>query len=208
MRMNTENDNILNEENPESVDGVKVLVKDDIYTLSNLISVSRIFVAFPVIYLHYHNDMQINTVITTLIVYGVLSDYLDGLMARWRNEVSEFGKVMDPVADKLMAFFLFIYAVWLGWIPLWFFLTAVVRDLLIMAGSFFIKKYRGKVAMSVMSGKVFVNALALYWIVVFFIRDATGLHNFLLYICVVLMVMSFIDYYYRFVRIMKGAEFN
>lgn len=206
--MNTENDKIPTDGIPESADRVKVVVKDDIYTLSNLISVSRIFVAFPVIYLHYYNDMQINTVITALIVYGIISDYLDGLMARWRNEVSELGKVMDPVADKLMAFFLFVYAVWLGWIPLWFFLTAVVRDMLIMAGSFFIKKYREKVAMSVMSGKVFVNALALYWIAVFFFREAAGMHNFLLYICVILMVVSFIDYYYRYVRIMKGAEFN
>lgn len=191
-----------------NIDGKKVLVRTDIYTWSNFISLTRVLIAFPVIYLHVRNNYQVNEWIWGLILYGVLSDYLDGLVARWRNEISELGKVLDPVADKLMAFFLFLYTVWLGWIPLWYFILGVIRDVLIMAGSAHIKKQRGKVAMSTLSGKISVNAMALYWISVFFFPDAETAHTVLQILSVVLMVYSFIRYKIRYKKIIEGADFN
>lgn len=191
-----------------NIDGKKVLVKDEIYTWSNLVSLTRVLVVIPIIYLHIHNDYQVNSIISGLIIYGVISDYLDGLVARWRNEISELGKVLDPVADKVMAFFLFLYTVWLGWIPVWYFVVGVTRDLIIMAGSAHIKKKRGKVAMSTMSGKVSVNAMAVYWISVFFFPEMVRIHQFLLAVSVILMVVSFIEYKKRYYKIIKGAEFN
>ncbi len=191
-----------------NIDGKKVLVRDDIFTWSNLISFTRVIVVIPIIYLHIQNNYQVNTAIWALIIYGAISDYLDGLVARWRNEISELGKVLDPIADKLMAFFLFLYTVVLGWIPLWYFFLGVARDLLIMAGSAHIKKKRGKVAMSIMSGKVSVNIMALYWLSVFFFRDAVEIHNFLLAVSTVMMVISFIAYRKRYNKIMAGADFN
>lgn len=191
-----------------NIDGKKVLVRDDIFTWSNLISLSRVLIVIPIIYLHMQNNYQVNIAIWALIIYGGISDYLDGLVARWRNEISELGKVLDPIADKLMAFFLFLYTVMLGWIPLWYFFLGVTRDLLIMAGSAQIKKKRGKVAMSIMSGKVSVNIMALYWISVFFFRDAVDIHNFLLAVSAVMMVVSFIAYRKRYNKIMAGADFN
>jgi CDP-diacylglycerol--glycerol-3-phosphate 3-phosphatidyltransferase len=191
-----------------NIDGKKVLVRDDIYTWSNLISLSRVLVVFPIIWIHIQNDYQVNAWVWGLIIYGALSDYLDGLVARWRNEISELGKVLDPIADKVMAFFLFLYTVWLGWIPLWYFALGVVRDLLIMAGSAHIKRKRGKVAMSIMSGKVSVNVMAVYWISVFFFPDATTAQDFLMVVSAVIMVVSFIEYKRRHYRIIKGADFN
>ncbi|TVQ68195.1 MAG: CDP-alcohol phosphatidyltransferase family protein [Balneolaceae bacterium] len=191
-----------------NIDGKKVLVKDDILTLSNLISLSRVLVVIPVIWIHTGNEREVNALIWALIGYGIFSDYLDGLAARLRNEISELGKVLDPVADKLMAFFLFLYTVWIGWIPLWFFAVGVLRDLLIMAGSAQIKKRRGKVAMSIMSGKISVNILAAYWMAVFFFRDAVMVHELLMYLSLLAMIYSFINYVIRYRQILDGAEFN
>ncbi len=191
-----------------NIDGKKVLVKDDIFTWSNLISFSRVLVVWPIIYLHIQNYEQVNGPIFLLMVYGVASDYLDGLVARWKNEISELGKILDPVADKLMAFFLFLYTVMLGWIPVWYFVIGVIRDLCIMAGSLIIKKRSGKVAMSIMAGKVSVNIMALYWISVFFFREATTLQNWLMYLSVAFMIYSLIKYIIRFKKILNGANFN
>lgn len=191
-----------------NIDGKKLVVKDHIVTWSNFISLTRVLVVIPVIYIHIHNDYEINAVIILLIAYGVLSDYLDGLVARWWNEISELGKVLDPIADKLMAFFLFLYTVMLGWIPVWYFAMGVARDLLIMTGSGYIKKKRGKVAMSIMSGKVSVNVMAIYWISVFFFRDAETIHFWLMIASVAIMIYSFIDYVIRYRKILEGADFN
>lgn len=191
-----------------NIDGKKILVKDHIVTWSNFISLTRVLIVIPIIIIHLLNDNEMNYAIVLLISYGVLSDYLDGLVARWRNEISEFGKVLDPIADKLLAFFLFLYTVMLGWIPVWYFAIGVTRDLLIMAGSAHIKKERGKVAMSIMSGKISVNIMAIYWITVFFFRDEGTLHVWLLWLSVAMMIYSFIDYVTRYKKIINGADFN
>ncbi len=191
-----------------NVDGKKVLVRDDIFTWSNLISFSRVLVTIPIIYLHYENNREISLLVTLLIFYGALSDYLDGWVARLRNEISELGKILDPVADKVMAFFLFFYTVWLGWIPLWFFVVGVIRDLFIIMGSGYIKSKRGKVAMSTMTGKISVNVLALYWISVFFFREATSIHSILMMASLAMMIVSFVHYFYRYKMILEGADFN
>lgn len=191
-----------------NIDGEKVLVTKHIYTWSNFISFTRVLVVAPIIYLHIQNDYEANLAIFALILYGGISDYFDGLVARLRNERSELGKMLDPVADKLMAFFLFLYTVILGWIPLWYFILGVTRDLMIMWGSARIKKKRGKVAMSIMSGKISVNGMALYWMSVFFFPDATQLQLSLMILSVILMIYSFVEYTIRYNKIMAGAEFN
>ena len=191
-----------------NIDGKTVQVSGRVFTLSNLFSFSRFLVAIPVIYLHIQNDYQYDTTIIVLILYAGISDYLDGLVARKTNTVSEVGKMIDPVSDKLCAAALFVYTVWLGWVPLWFLILNVFRDSFIMIGSSFIKIKYGKVAMSIMSGKIAVNVLAFYWIAVFFFRDATQVHNWLLYICTFVMVYSFFDYFNRYRKIMQGAKFN
>lgn len=191
-----------------NIDQQKVEVKQALFTWSNFISFTRILVAFPIVYLHYTNGQQITWVITALVIYGILSDYLDGYVARKTNRISEWGKILDPVADKFCAFILFWYAVYIGLIPLWFFILEIARDLVIMAGSLYIRKLRGKVAMAVMSGKISVNVLGLYWLSVFFYPEAVAAHQMLMGASLALMFFSFIDYLHRFYLIRKGGEFN
>lgn len=191
-----------------NIDQQKVDVKQDLFTWSNFISFTRILVAFPIIYLHYHNGQQITWVITALVIYGIFSDYLDGFVARKTNQISEWGKILDPVADKICAFVLFFYAVYIGLIPLWFFIIEIARDAFIMAGSLYIQQLRGKVAMAVMSGKISVNVLGLYWLAEFFYPGATAAHEMLMGASLALMIFSFFDYLHRFNLIRKGVEFN
>lgn len=192
----------------KNIDGRTVEVSGRVFTFSNVISFSRFFVAFPVVILHYKNNLSYDWLTIVLIAYATISDYLDGLVARKTNTVSEVGKVIDPVSDKLCAVILFIYTVWLGWVPLWFLLINVVRDSLIMIGSSFIKIKYGKVAMSTMTGKIYVNILAFYWIAVFFFRDKVLVHEYLLYAATIGMVISFFAYLHRYRTIMKGTTFN
>lgn len=192
----------------KNIDGKTIEVTGKVFTWSNFISFTRFLVAFPIIYIHYQNGLNYNATIILLVIYGVVSDYLDGLVARKTNTISELGKMIDPISDKLCAAILFVYTVWIGWVPLWFLIANVIRDSLILLGSTFIKYKYGKVAMSVMSGKISVNFLAFYWISVFFARDATSIHEMLLVATTVAMGISLIDYFNRYRRIMVGAKFN
>lgn len=192
----------------KNIDGKTVTVSGKVFTISNFISFTRFLIAFPVIYFHYRDNMSINNTVIGLIIYGVFSDYLDGLVARKTNTISEIGKMIDPISDKLCAGTLFIYTVWLGWVPVWFLVLFVVRDVLIIMGSAFIKLKYGKVAMSTLSGKISVNVIAFYWISVFFFPDALQAQTILLVCSVIIMTISFFDYFNRYRKIMRGAAFN
>jgi CDP-diacylglycerol--glycerol-3-phosphate 3-phosphatidyltransferase len=62
---------------------------------------------------------------------AAISDYFDGYFARSRDMVSTFGKVMDPVADKLVVSSSFIMMVSHGWIPAWVVCAIIGRELAI-----------------------------------------------------------------------------
>ena len=191
-----------------NIDGKRVEVSGKVFTISNLISFSRILLVLPVLYRHYTNDFTYDIYIIALIAYGVISDYLDGFVARKTNTISEVGKMIDPISDKIAAGLLFIYTAIIGWIPLWFLWLFIIRDLLILLGSSFIKVRYGKVAMSTLSGKISVNVISIYWISVFFFRKALVVHTVLLWASVIIMSFSFIMYLLRYRNIMKGAKFN
>jgi len=67
---------------------------------------------------------------------AVLSDFFDGLVARIKKEKSEIGKVIDPLADKLLLLtaFLCLYFLKEFSIPPWVVLIVVSRDLIILLG--------------------------------------------------------------------------
>lgn len=82
------------------------LKKDDILTIPNMLSFFRILL-IPIIvicYTYYHN--HIATVI--VIALSAITDVLDGKIARKFNMISDFGKFIDPVADKLTQLFMII----------------------------------------------------------------------------------------------------
>lgn len=200
----------------ENIDGYKIQVKNNIATLSNFISFTRALIPIPIIILHQEAGQQTTTWITVLLIYALISDYLDGLAARKLNQVTELGKVMDPLADKVFASILFLYMTVVSMIPLWFFLFVAGRDLLIVVGSLRIKRIRGKVAMSTWSGKIAVNILSLYGLAVFYqdwlqqvmLDDMRPVILTLKWLSILFLVYSTISYGRRYFRIRKGAEYN
>lgn len=192
-----------------NIDGKIIPVKQDVLTLPNAISLSRALIAIPILILHHASGKEANWLIIALIGYAFASDYLDGYFARKLNQVTEFGKVADPLADKICAVILFFYAVFIDIIPLFFFIIMIARDLLILTGSLLIKRKQGKYAMSVISGKVAVNVLAIYWIVAFFFPEREQTIEFLMWLSLILMIYSLGSYVHRYIMIQKrGAEFN
>lgn len=60
---------------------------------------------------------------------AAITDYLDGYIARTRGLVSTLGKVMDPVADKLLVSSAFIMLSSLGWVPAWVVCIIIGREI-------------------------------------------------------------------------------
>ena len=72
------------------------------YSLPNLLTISRI-VVIPVIFLSiYIHTALWSMLAAVLFIIASITDYLDGYLARSRNETSAFGRLLDPIADKLL----------------------------------------------------------------------------------------------------------
>ena len=72
------------------------------YNLPNLLTISRIAV-IPLIFLSvYCNCCYFNYAAGVLFIAASVTDYFDGKLARERGEVSAFGRLLDPIADKLL----------------------------------------------------------------------------------------------------------
>jgi len=103
-----------------------------------------------------------------LMLAGASTDWLDGYLARRLNQVSDSGKIADPLADKICTDVL-VVALWL-WrgFPWWAMAAIVGRDLLILTGALLVMRKRrtvpfsnraGKLAMAVMAAAIICYAM-------------------------------------------------
>ncbi|MGL5436701.1 MAG: CDP-diacylglycerol--glycerol-3-phosphate 3-phosphatidyltransferase [Lachnospiraceae bacterium] len=102
--------------------------------LPNKLTVLRvIMIPFFVVTLLWNQgtDPQLRYLATVLFVVASLTDMLDGKIARKYNLVTNFGKFMDPLADKLLVCAALICLVELGEIPAWMVIVIVSREFII-----------------------------------------------------------------------------
>src|SRR5205823_9167347 len=99
--------------------------------LPNKLTISRFvltvaFLAVMFSQVHYHE-----TIALALFVAGGISDFLDGQIARRQKLITNFGILMDPLADKIMVCSAFIAFIELDWIRAWMVVIVVARELAI-----------------------------------------------------------------------------
>ena len=112
--------------------------------LPNLITLSRIALV-PVLILLL-KDHRYGMALAVFAVAGV-SDALDGYLAKRLGVQSQFGAVLDPVADKLLLVTAYVMLTVLGHIPFWLTLAVASRDVLIVGGYLLYTSHAGPVKM-------------------------------------------------------------
>jgi CDP-diacylglycerol--glycerol-3-phosphate 3-phosphatidyltransferase len=95
----------------------------------NKLTLFRIAVVPIIIILLLFPDRICTFIAAILFSAAAITDYLDGFYARKRGLVSTLGKVMDPVADKLLVSSAFIMLASLGWVPAWMACIIIGREL-------------------------------------------------------------------------------
>ncbi len=165
--------------------------------LPNLISLSRaIFI--PLIIFLFNSVLEWRWyLITSLIVFSLL-DNLDGYVARRRNEITEFGKIIDPLIDKIFVITFIINLYYYDLVPYWFISLVILRDLIIiLVGGIFINKIK-KVPVSDFIGKMTVGAIGIVFILTLLdFQKFKMFFDLVLYICTFLIFLSLINYGYK-----------
>src|ERR671916_866821 len=97
-------------------------------TIANLLTLVRLAAVVPVMAALYIQFPGNRTVATALYVGALLTDYLDGILARRSGKVTAFGKLMDSVADKALISTMFFALVAEGSMAAWMAAVMVVRE--------------------------------------------------------------------------------
>jgi CDP-diacylglycerol---glycerol-3-phosphate 3-phosphatidyltransferase len=99
--------------------------------LPNKLTASRFVLTVVFLVVMFSRVRFHETVALALFIAAGISDFLDGEIARRRKLITNFGILMDPLADKIMICSTFIAFVGVGWLPAWMAVVVVARELAI-----------------------------------------------------------------------------
>jgi CDP-diacylglycerol--glycerol-3-phosphate 3-phosphatidyltransferase len=174
--------------------------RTDLWTASNVVSLVRIVLTVPIVLLLQSGRTFEATV---MCFVAAVTDYVDGWLARRTHTVSEWGKIIDPVADKVLVGVVVTAMVWLNMLPLWFVVAVLARDLIILVGGIILRSRVDVVVPSDWTGKFTVGFIAG--------TGVAGMNHvdWLRDLGIVLscggMLVSLWSYSRRFIRMMHGS---
>ena len=140
-----------------------------------------------------------------IALLAMLTDKLDGDLARYLHAESEWGRILDPLADKVAVATIAIILLWLGIIPLWFVIVLVARDLLILAGGLYLKKRTGEVLPSNMAGKWAVGVISMTMVLAL-IDENMWIVPVGIWMSVAMVLLSTVLYVKRFVAVVSKEK--
>lgn len=172
-----------------------------ILTIPNIISFLRILTLIPICLFLWNDNL---TVVAILIIISILSDFLDGIIARRFNKISELGKVVDPLADKLSFAAVLIILYLKNSVPLWIVIIVIVRDLAIfLSGTFLAGKYKF-VTPSNFLGKVTLNVMSV--MMIGYIFNVEILQRIFTPLTVIFIILSSFSYSKAFFEKIKNGK--
>ncbi|MFQ3596710.1 MAG: CDP-alcohol phosphatidyltransferase family protein [Chloroherpetonaceae bacterium] len=174
-----------------------------ILTFSNALSLLRVVLFLPFVYFYERDE---KAVAFAVVLLAISTDWFDGRVARWTNTVSELGKILDPLADKLSTALMVLYLLYRGELPWWFVALVVVRDAIIFFGGIYAKQKKHVITTALPVGKWAVGFLAGAIGGTVYPYPSEGLKTAVeitIYLASALFVVSFLQYAKRFFDILQ-----
>lgn len=148
-------------------------------TLPDKLTISRIFLTFVFMFFLFSGGVLAKTLALVTFLLASITDFLDGFIAKGRNISTDFGKLMDPVADKVLVLAAFLAFVEMKLIPAWMVLIIILREITI-TGLRIRALARGRVIAADDGGKhkMVSQVVAILAILLFLIFREAGIKRF------------------------------
>ena len=180
-------------------------MRRDFLTLPNILSLLRLFLVIPLVTVMLSDIPAARLWGVGIMILAALTDFFDGRLARKLHCESEWGRILDPLADKVGVAGVALVLLILGELPLWFFLALVARDVAILLGGLYLKTRFGVVLPSIQTGKWAVGTFALTLTLLMAGIRGT-LTDVLIGASLAFLVVSFVLYVRIFIRELRSRR--
>lgn len=168
------------------------------------------FLPYPAGEIHIvGTDLPYNHLIAAIIfIFASLTDWFDGYYARKHNLVTNFGKFLDPLADKLLVSAALIALVDLNYVPSWMVIIIISREFAVTGLRLILASDQGEVVAANMLGKI-KTTTQLIAISAYLLHDIGFAYfhipfaSIMMYVCVFFTVWSGWDYFYKNKHVFK-----
>ncbi len=176
--------------------------------IPNTLSIFRMILVPVFVFVFFSDIPHATAYAAGVYLLAGLTDVLDGWIARHFNMITKLGKILDPLADKMMTITVFICITIRGIIPWWVILLLFAKDFLMILGG--IKLYHevsGVFAANVF-GKAATVFLVLGGVTVMLFNDWLPLafKNAFIYIAVAMSFLAFFSYLYQYIHFKRTKD--
>ena len=169
----------------------------------NILTIVRFILIPSILYFIFTN--QYIAAFIMLTVSG-LTDVLDGIIARKFNCITNFGKLIDPLADKTTQISILAALTFKGIIPLWMLLIVFIKEFAMIAGASFLygkelvvsSRWYGKLATVLFYIAIVCSFFINYWEAIQGTFPIANLDQYIYYLALVATVFSLIMYFKTF----------
>jgi CDP-diacylglycerol--glycerol-3-phosphate 3-phosphatidyltransferase len=179
--------------------------------LPNVLTLSRIGLALVLVFCLEENSLAGNIWAAIVFTIASLTDFYDGYIARTKGLSSDFGRIMDPVADKVLLLSAFGVLAHIAMIPWWMFIVIAIREMAVTASRLMAMR-QGQVLAAERAGKIktVVQIVAVSVILLYLVAQESpycsswfysvqriwlNVNDGMMFAAIVLTVYSGIDYF-------------
>jgi CDP-diacylglycerol--glycerol-3-phosphate 3-phosphatidyltransferase len=173
--------------------------------LPNTLTLLRILLVPVVVVALLDETPNGDAIAAGVFALAALTDGLDGYIARSRGAITTFGKLMDPLADKLLVTAALVALVSLGRLEAWIAMVIIAREFAV-TGLRGVAAEQGVVIQASWLGKVKTTLQIGAIILLIAVDPATTAVDVVLYVAVAATVVSGIDYFFGFRRMISAAQ--
>lgn len=183
----------------------RLLKREQVLTVPNLLSLVRLLMIPAIIWLYCEKSNYYAA--AGMIFLSGLTDIADGVIARKCNMISDLGKILDPIADKLtqaaLIFCLISKYEWMFWLLIFF----AVKEITMGISGLIVIKKKDVVNSAQWFGKLATVVLYTVMILLFLFPDiSTAWANAMILLCAAVLMLSMVKYLTFHCRLLRSKE--
>ena len=172
---------------------------------ANKLTLLRVFLIPVFLVVAYWGFPGSRYVALAIYIVACLTDLLDGYIARHYNQVSDFGKFADPLADKCLVVAAMLWFVEIGQMPAWAVLIVVIREFAV-SGLRMVAADKGRVIAAGWSGKVKTASTMVCIVLMLIPPVAREISSLCVAVIVLTTIYSGVEYFIKNLDVLSGTK--